>query len=146
MPLNNFYRNEQIPTPEAFSRFALLNPQFPSVKHACWLVSDFLILAFCHCAYSKSPKPQKPREKQKRVWNKGGGSAKDLDYSVNGHGSPNGEQNQEAPVDLVCTYQASLLIELMMLNKRLSYKFLCPWCALGEAAKLNEGQPAVCGL
>uniref|UniRef100_A0A8D3E425 SRP receptor subunit alpha n=1 Tax=Scophthalmus maximus TaxID=52904 RepID=A0A8D3E425_SCOMX len=30
---------------------------------------------------SKSPKPQKPREKQRRVWDMGGSSPKELDYS-----------------------------------------------------------------
>lgn len=51
---------------------------------------------------SKSPKPQKPREKQRRVWDMGGSSTKELDYSGrNGDGSPNdGEQNQEAQIDL----------------------------------------------
>ncbi|KAI3353825.1 hypothetical protein L3Q82_005040 [Scortum barcoo] len=51
---------------------------------------------------SKSPKPQKPREKQMRVWDMGGSSTKDLDYSErNGDGSSNGgDQNQEAQIDL----------------------------------------------
>ncbi|XP_041850322.1 signal recognition particle receptor subunit alpha [Melanotaenia boesemani] len=51
---------------------------------------------------SKSPKPQKPREKQKRIWDNGGSSSKDLDYSArNGDGSPNdNEQNPEAQIDL----------------------------------------------
>uniref|UniRef100_A0AAX7SYP7 SRP54-type proteins GTP-binding domain-containing protein n=1 Tax=Astatotilapia calliptera TaxID=8154 RepID=A0AAX7SYP7_ASTCA len=46
---------------------------------------------------SKSPKPQKPKGKQNRVWNNGGSSTRDLDYSdKNGNGSPNGaEQNLE---------------------------------------------------
>uniref|UniRef100_A0A668T0Z5 SRP54-type proteins GTP-binding domain-containing protein n=1 Tax=Oreochromis aureus TaxID=47969 RepID=A0A668T0Z5_OREAU len=46
---------------------------------------------------SKSPKPQKPKGKQNRVWNTGGISTRDLDYSdKNGNGSPNGaEQNLE---------------------------------------------------
>ncbi|XP_063350425.1 signal recognition particle receptor subunit alpha [Pelmatolapia mariae] len=50
---------------------------------------------------SKSPKPQKPKGKQNRVWNMGGSSTKDLDYSdKNGNGSPNGaEQNLEAQFD-----------------------------------------------
>ncbi|CAJ1065852.1 signal recognition particle receptor subunit alpha [Xyrichtys novacula] len=49
---------------------------------------------------SKSPKPQKPREKQMRVWNMGGNSTKDLDYTKNGGGSPNGgEPNLEAQID-----------------------------------------------
>ncbi|KAI4814884.1 hypothetical protein KUCAC02_005062 [Chaenocephalus aceratus] len=49
----------------------------------------------------KSPKPQKPREKQMRVWHNGGKSTtKDLDYSGrNGDGSSNGDQNQEAQRD-----------------------------------------------
>ncbi|XP_070762219.1 signal recognition particle receptor subunit alpha [Enoplosus armatus] len=51
--------------------------------------------------HSKSPKPQKPREKQMRVWDMGGSSTKELDYSErNGDGSQNGgEENQEAPLD-----------------------------------------------
>ncbi|XP_076590652.1 signal recognition particle receptor subunit alpha [Chaetodon auriga] len=50
---------------------------------------------------SKSPKPQKPREKQMRVWDMGGNSTKNLDYSErNGDGSQNGdEQMQEAQAD-----------------------------------------------
>lgn len=51
---------------------------------------------------TKSPKPQKPKEKQMRVWDMGGSSTKELDYSGrNGDGSPNGgDQNQEAHIDL----------------------------------------------
>ncbi|XP_042342703.1 signal recognition particle receptor subunit alpha [Plectropomus leopardus] len=51
---------------------------------------------------TKSPKPQKPKEKLRRVWEMGGSSTKDLDYSErNGDGSQNGgEQNPEAQVDL----------------------------------------------
>lgn len=51
---------------------------------------------------TKSPKPQKPKEKQMRVWDMGGSSTKELDYSGrNGNGSPNGvEQNPEAQIDL----------------------------------------------
>ncbi|XP_074536578.1 signal recognition particle receptor subunit alpha [Halichoeres trimaculatus] len=49
---------------------------------------------------SKSPKPQKPREKQRRVWEMGGSSTKDLDYTKNENNSPNGdEQNLEAQID-----------------------------------------------
>ncbi|KAM9734161.1 signal recognition particle receptor subunit alpha [Menidia menidia] len=50
---------------------------------------------------SKSPKPQKPKEKQMRVWNDSPGNPKNLDYSDrNGGGSPNGgEQNTEALMD-----------------------------------------------
>ncbi|KAM9801334.1 signal recognition particle receptor subunit alpha [Neosynchiropus ocellatus] len=41
---------------------------------------------------SKSPKPQKPREKVMRVWDMGGSSTKNLDYSErNGDGSQNGD-------------------------------------------------------
>uniref|UniRef100_A0A8C9YNQ0 SRP receptor subunit alpha n=1 Tax=Sander lucioperca TaxID=283035 RepID=A0A8C9YNQ0_SANLU len=52
--------------------------------------------------HSKSPKPQKPKEKQMRVWDMGGSSTKELDYSGrNGDGSQNGgDQNQEAHIDL----------------------------------------------
>ncbi|XP_069569602.1 signal recognition particle receptor subunit alpha [Brachyistius frenatus] len=47
---------------------------------------------------SKSPKPQKPKEKQRRVWDMGGSSTKNLDYSE--EGSPIGdEQKEEAPID-----------------------------------------------
>lgn len=40
-----------------------------------------------------------------RVWDMGGSSTKELDYSGrNGDGSQNGgDQNQEAHIDLVCT-------------------------------------------
>lgn len=60
--------------------------------------------AFClFLLLSKSPKPQKPREKQMRVWDMGGSSTKNLDYSKrNGDDAPNGdEQNQEVQTDLV---------------------------------------------
>ncbi|XP_078102710.1 signal recognition particle receptor subunit alpha [Sander vitreus] len=52
--------------------------------------------------HSKSPKPQKPKEKQMRVWDMGGSSTKELDYSGrNGDGSQNGgDQNQDAHIDL----------------------------------------------
>ncbi|KAF1393820.1 hypothetical protein PFLUV_G00020020 [Perca fluviatilis] len=51
--------------------------------------------------HSKSPKPQKPKEKQMRVWDMGGSNTKELDYSGrNGDGSQNGDQNQEAHIDL----------------------------------------------
>lgn len=51
---------------------------------------------------TKSPKPQKPKEKQRRVWDMGGSSTKDLDYSNNdGGSSQNGDkQNEEAQIDL----------------------------------------------
>lgn len=51
---------------------------------------------------TKSPKPQKPKEKQMRVWNMGGSSTKDLDYSGrNGDNATNGtDQNQEAHIDV----------------------------------------------
>lgn len=51
---------------------------------------------------TKSPKPQKPKEKQMRVWDMGGNSTKDLDYSGrNGDNATNGtDQNQEAHIDL----------------------------------------------
>uniref|UniRef100_A0A667X9C9 SRP receptor subunit alpha n=1 Tax=Myripristis murdjan TaxID=586833 RepID=A0A667X9C9_9TELE len=48
----------------------------------------WLILILCHLTHSKSPKPQKPKEKQMRVWDMAGSSTKDLDYSQrNGNGS-----------------------------------------------------------
>ncbi|XP_037630427.1 signal recognition particle receptor subunit alpha [Sebastes umbrosus] len=52
--------------------------------------------------HTKSPKPQKPKEKQMRVWDMGGSSTRELDYSGrNGDGSQNGgEQNPEAQIDL----------------------------------------------
>ncbi|XP_049917169.1 signal recognition particle receptor subunit alpha [Epinephelus moara] len=51
---------------------------------------------------TKSPKPQKPKEKQRRIWDMGGSSTKDLDYSNNdGGSSQNGDkQNEEAQIDL----------------------------------------------
>lgn len=50
---------------------------------------------------TKSPKPQKPKEKQRRVWDMGGSSTKDLDYSNNdGGSSQNGDKHEEAQIDL----------------------------------------------
>lgn len=54
-------------------------------------------LSFC----SKSPKPQKPREKQMRVWDMGGNSTKELDYSYKNDLQSNGEQMEEVNTDLV---------------------------------------------
>ncbi|KAM9853297.1 signal recognition particle receptor subunit alpha [Aulostomus maculatus] len=49
---------------------------------------------------SKSPKPQKPKEKQRRVWDMGGCSTKELDYSAwNGNGSPNGGDQTQEPLN-----------------------------------------------
>uniref|UniRef100_A0A8D3CAH4 SRP receptor subunit alpha n=1 Tax=Scophthalmus maximus TaxID=52904 RepID=A0A8D3CAH4_SCOMX len=45
---------------------------------------------------SKSPKPQKPREKQRRVWDMGGSSPKELDYSEQKGGVNSGEPREEA--------------------------------------------------
>uniref|UniRef100_A0A3Q1FA02 SRP receptor subunit alpha n=1 Tax=Acanthochromis polyacanthus TaxID=80966 RepID=A0A3Q1FA02_9TELE len=72
-------------------------------KCKVFLPAYFLITIFCCPPCSKSPKPQKPREKQMRVWDMGGNSTKDLDYSErNGDGSTNGgEQNQEIYVVLM---------------------------------------------
>ncbi|XP_071765718.2 signal recognition particle receptor subunit alpha [Centroberyx gerrardi] len=52
-------------------------------------------------SHSKSPKPQKPKEKQRRVWDMAGSSTKDLDYSQrNGNGSHDaGDQSQDAQID-----------------------------------------------
>ncbi|KAL7878860.1 hypothetical protein AOLI_G00098340 [Acnodon oligacanthus] len=50
---------------------------------------------------NKSPKPQKPKKKEKRVWEMGGTSSKDLDYSEansNGSHSSQGLDN-EAPAE-----------------------------------------------
>ena len=67
-------------------------------------ISESFILIFSLPTHSKSPKPQKPREKQMRVWDMGGkSSTKDLDYTKNGDGSQNGGEHQEAQIDLVCT-------------------------------------------
>ncbi|XP_061916491.1 signal recognition particle receptor subunit alpha [Entelurus aequoreus] len=49
---------------------------------------------------SKSPKPQKPKEKKRRVWEMGGSTTKDLDYSDrNGDCSNGGDQNQDSLID-----------------------------------------------
>lgn len=73
--------------------------QSPNFKAWPLLNSDIL------STHSKSPKPQKPREKQMRVWGLSGSSDKNLDYSGrNGDGSQNGgDQNQEAQHDPVYT-------------------------------------------
>ncbi|XP_051934426.1 signal recognition particle receptor subunit alpha [Hippocampus zosterae] len=48
---------------------------------------------------SKSPKPQKPKEKQRRVWEMTGSSTKDLDFSDrNGESSPDCDQSPDAPI------------------------------------------------
>ena len=44
---------------------------------------------FTYYSSSISPKPQKPKEKQRRVWAMGGSKAEELDYS---HPSDNGTQ------------------------------------------------------
>lgn len=51
---------------------------------------------------TKSPKPQKPKEKQMRVWNMDGKSSKNLDYSErNGDNASNGtDQSQEGQIDV----------------------------------------------
>uniref|UniRef100_A0A3B4ULA0 SRP receptor subunit alpha n=1 Tax=Seriola dumerili TaxID=41447 RepID=A0A3B4ULA0_SERDU len=69
------------------------------------LTSDML------SSHRKSPKPQKPREKQMRVWDMGGSSTKDLDYSYNGDNcspSNGGEQHLEAQNDPVSTHSPPL--------------------------------------
>uniref|UniRef100_A0A1A8F8M3 Signal recognition particle receptor (Docking protein) n=2 Tax=Nothobranchius korthausae TaxID=1143690 RepID=A0A1A8F8M3_9TELE len=63
---------------------------------------DFILKRMGTCEKpKKSPKPQKPKEKQKRVWDNAGSSARNLDYSdKNGAGSPgDGEKNPEAHFD-----------------------------------------------
>lgn len=81
----------------------------PSVKpHLNHIAYIFDILSSC----SKSPKPPKqPKGKQMRVWDMGGSSTKNLDYSErNGDSSANGvEQSQEAQIDAVCTLFPSTL-------------------------------------
>lgn len=52
-----------------------------------------------------------------RVWDKGGSSTKNLDYSDrNGDGSNGGDQNLEAQIDPVCTlalhYHKKKILEL----------------------------------
>lgn len=51
---------------------------------------------------TKSPKPQKPKEKQMRVWDMGGSSTKNLDYSErNGDNATNGSDPiQEGQIDI----------------------------------------------
>ncbi|XP_017578935.1 signal recognition particle receptor subunit alpha isoform X2 [Pygocentrus nattereri] len=50
---------------------------------------------------NKSPKPQKPKKKENRVWEMGGTSSKDLDYSeTNSNGSYSSQgQDNEAPAE-----------------------------------------------
>uniref|UniRef100_A0A1A8AFV1 non-specific serine/threonine protein kinase n=1 Tax=Nothobranchius furzeri TaxID=105023 RepID=A0A1A8AFV1_NOTFU len=62
---------------------------------------DFILKRMGTCEKpKKSPKPQKPKEKQKRVWDNAGSSDKNLDYSdKNGAGSGDGEKNLEAQFD-----------------------------------------------
>lgn len=44
---------------------------------------------------SKSPKPQKPKGKEKRVWDMGGTSTKNLDYSGSNDKSSLNNQGQD---------------------------------------------------
>lgn len=116
-------------------------------------ISYWILVVFCHSAHSKSPKPQKPREKQKRIWENAGSSAKELDYSNrNGGGSPDdGEKIPEGQIDLVCSpplpppkeviWSRNICISHM---NNVGLKVL--GCILGEAAELHEGRPAVCRL
>lgn len=65
-------------------------------------VGLFLISSLWSLASSKSPKPQKPRQKEMRVWDMSGTSSKNLDYSErNGDGSGNDgdHEAQSDPVD-----------------------------------------------
>uniref|UniRef100_A0A665UJE2 SRP54-type proteins GTP-binding domain-containing protein n=1 Tax=Echeneis naucrates TaxID=173247 RepID=A0A665UJE2_ECHNA len=68
----------------------------------------------------KSPKPQKPREKQMRIWEMGGSSTKNLDYSEsNGGSSPNGgEQNLEAQNDPVLQSEQAFSLFLHLSSKK----------------------------
>uniref|UniRef100_A0AAR2KEJ6 SRP54-type proteins GTP-binding domain-containing protein n=1 Tax=Pygocentrus nattereri TaxID=42514 RepID=A0AAR2KEJ6_PYGNA len=58
---------------------------------------------YCFIVDSKSPKPQKPKKKENRVWEMGGTSSKDLDYSeTNSNGSYSSQgQDNEAPAEPV---------------------------------------------
>ncbi|XP_058243228.1 signal recognition particle receptor subunit alpha isoform X2 [Hemibagrus wyckioides] len=50
---------------------------------------------------NKSPKPQKPKGKEKRVWDMGGTSTKNLDYSeTNNRKYNNQEQDEEFPAEM----------------------------------------------
>uniref|UniRef100_A0A3B3ZAG7 SRP54-type proteins GTP-binding domain-containing protein n=1 Tax=Periophthalmus magnuspinnatus TaxID=409849 RepID=A0A3B3ZAG7_9GOBI len=59
---------------------------------------------------TKSPKPQKPKEKQMRVWGMGGSSSKNLDYSErNGDNASNGtDQYQEGQIDVLSSMKGDL--------------------------------------
>lgn len=50
---------------------------------------------------SKSPKPQKPKGKEKRVWEMGGTSTKDLDYSGTNKNLFNHQSQDEFSVETV---------------------------------------------
>ncbi|XP_023679014.1 signal recognition particle receptor subunit alpha [Paramormyrops kingsleyae] len=56
---------------------------------------------------SKSPKPQKPKGKQKRTWDNGGSSTKELDYSnSNGNSSHDASgPSGDAPADVMGVHQ-----------------------------------------
>lgn len=73
-----------------------------NVKSTTVLSNEHFNFMFFHLSHSKSPKPQKPREKQGRVWEMGGSSTKELDYTKKDNNSPNGdEQHVEAQIETV---------------------------------------------
>lgn len=106
-----------------------------------------LIFYFIFSAYStKSPKPQKPKEKQNRVWDNAGSSTKELDYSdKNGAASPgDDEKNLETQTGPVRTGRLLLNLERfswcrihcnIYINEE-EVKGLV--CVSGNAGKLHE--------
>lgn len=65
------------------------------------LLTAALPLSF-YDVHSKSPKPQKPRGKTKRVWDNGGTNTKELDYSAKNGDSPGvNDKDLDAHNDLV---------------------------------------------
>lgn len=50
---------------------------------------------YCFVLHSKSPKPPKPKGKEKRVWDMGGRNTGELDYSGTNGNNSNDAQNQD---------------------------------------------------
>uniref|UniRef100_A0A3P9NCE1 SRP receptor subunit alpha n=1 Tax=Poecilia reticulata TaxID=8081 RepID=A0A3P9NCE1_POERE len=72
-------------------------------QSGCLYFICILFIMMIFTTHSKSPKPQKPKEKANRVWDNAGSSTKNLDYSSkNGEASPGEDQkNLEAQFDPV---------------------------------------------
>ena len=80
----------------------IVKPYIKHVKNSLHTVKQYTQF-YCVIVDSKSPKPQKPKKKENRVWEMGGTSSKDLDYSETNSNGSHGSQghDNEAPAEPV---------------------------------------------